>query len=112
MGLQAAVRALISDKAFAGGAVAIEIFDMASGQILAAVNEHMPLNPASNAKLYTAGAALAKLHGDHQYFTSVTGEMRGEDATSLALHGYGDPSLTSSHLWGMVQDLKASGLRR
>jgi D-alanyl-D-alanine carboxypeptidase len=47
--LDAAVRALVNDRA---------LKDAQSG-------EHNVLNPASTAKIYTAAAALAILHGSH-----------------------------------------------
>jgi D-alanyl-D-alanine carboxypeptidase/D-alanyl-D-alanine-endopeptidase (penicillin-binding protein 4) len=91
----------------------IAIIDVDSGRLLAAVNEHLALNPASNAKLYTAGAALAILRGEHRYETTLSGKLDGEAvAGSLALRGYGDPSLTTSDLWALVQEVKGYGVRR
>ncbi|MDP9002793.1 MAG: D-alanyl-D-alanine carboxypeptidase, partial [Myxococcota bacterium] len=96
-----------------GGAVGIAILDVDSGRMLAAVNEHLALNPASNAKLYTAGAALATLHGEHRYETTLTGKLEGDAvAGPLAIRGYGDPSLTTADLGSMVEELKGFGVRR
>jgi D-alanyl-D-alanine carboxypeptidase/D-alanyl-D-alanine-endopeptidase (penicillin-binding protein 4) len=92
--------------------VGVAILDVDSGRYLAVQNEHLPLNPASNAKLYTAGAALALLHGDHRYETSLSGTVKGSAASSVVLRGHGDPSLGSEDLWAMVQDLRAHGVRR
>jgi D-alanyl-D-alanine carboxypeptidase/D-alanyl-D-alanine-endopeptidase (penicillin-binding protein 4) len=110
--LDAAVRAIASDRALAGASVGIAILDVESGRILAAVNEHTALNPASNAKLYTAGAALATLHGEHRYETTLSGKLEGENVSMLTIRGYGDPSLTTADLWDMAQDLKAYGISR
>ena len=76
--VDAAVRAIASDRSLEGASVGIAILDVDSGRLLAAVNEHLSLNPASNAKLYTAGAALATLHGNHRYETTLSGKLEGE----------------------------------
>src|SRR4029077_3565841 len=69
--------------------------------------------PASNAKLYTAACALATLHGDHRYETTLSGRIKGSVvAGSLVLRGYGDPSLRSADLWELAQDLKGRGIRK
>jgi D-alanyl-D-alanine carboxypeptidase/D-alanyl-D-alanine-endopeptidase (penicillin-binding protein 4) len=114
--LDAAVRAMASDRVLEGASVGIAILDVDSGRMLAAANEHLALNPASNAKLYTAGAALATLHGEHRYETTLSGNLGGEPGGSgvsgLALRGYGDPSLATEDLWSLVQQLKEYGVSR
>jgi D-alanyl-D-alanine carboxypeptidase/D-alanyl-D-alanine-endopeptidase (penicillin-binding protein 4) len=110
--LDAAVRAIASDRALEGATVGIAILDVDTGRMLAAVNEHTAVNPASNAKLYTAGAALATLHGEHRYETTLSGSLDGESVSRLALRGYGDPSLATEDLWSLVQGLKEYGVTR
>ncbi len=111
--LDAAARAMASDRALDGAQVGIAVLDVDSGRLLAAVNEHLALNPASNAKLYTAAAALATLHGEHRYETTLTGRLDGDAVGGpIAIRGYGDPSLTTADLWDMVQDLKGFGVKR
>jgi D-alanyl-D-alanine carboxypeptidase/D-alanyl-D-alanine-endopeptidase (penicillin-binding protein 4) len=111
--LEAAAHAIASDRALEGGAIGIAVLDVDSGRMLASVNEHLALNPASNAKLYTAAAALATLHGEHRYETTLTGRLDGDAvAGPLAIRGFGDPSLSTADLWDMVQDLKGFGVKR
>ena len=111
--LDAAVHAIASDRALEGGAVGIAVLDVDSGRLLASVNEHLALNPASNAKLYTAAAALATLHGEHRYETTLTGKLDGEAVSGpLSIRGFGDPSLTTADLWAMVQEVKGFGVKR
>jgi serine-type D-Ala-D-Ala carboxypeptidase/endopeptidase (penicillin-binding protein 4) len=110
--LDAAVHAIAADRALGGATVGIAILDVDSGRMLAAVNEHAPVNPASNAKLYTAGAALATLHGEHRYETTLSGKLEGDSVSTLALRGYGDPSLTTADLWSLVAGLKEYGVAR
>jgi serine-type D-Ala-D-Ala carboxypeptidase/endopeptidase (penicillin-binding protein 4) len=110
--LQAA-SATAASGSLSGASVGIAIVDVDSGRWLAAVNEHLALNPASNAKLYTAGAALAILRGEHRYETTLSGKVEGERVSgSLAIRGFGDPSLKTSDLWAMVLELKAYGVKR
>ncbi len=111
--LDAAARAIASDRVLEGAQVGIAVLEVDSGKLLAAVNEHVPLNPASNAKLYTAAAALATLHGEHRYETTLTGRLDGDAVNgSLAIRGFGDPSLSTADLWDMVQELKGFGVKR
>ena len=111
--LEAALLAITGDHTFKGAAIGIAILDVDTGHYLAASNEHEPLNPASNAKLYTAAAALATLHGDHRYETTLSGKTKGSAVTGpLVLRGHGDPSLRSSDLWELVQELHARGIKR
>ncbi|MBK6693112.1 MAG: D-alanyl-D-alanine carboxypeptidase [Myxococcales bacterium] len=105
--IEAAVRALVSDRAFKDAKVGISIVDVESGRVLAASGEHVPLNPASNAKVYTAAAALATLRGDFRYETTLSGVLKsGEVTGALVLRGSGDPSLQTSDLVRMVDDLR------
>ena len=110
--LDAAVRALTGDSAWKDADVSVAILDVASGKMLASYNEHRALNPASNAKLYTAAAALAILHGDHRYETSLSGVVKGTSVSSVTLRGYGDPSLSSEDLAAMANELRERGVRR
>jgi D-alanyl-D-alanine carboxypeptidase/D-alanyl-D-alanine-endopeptidase (penicillin-binding protein 4) len=92
--------------------IAVAVLDVDTGRYLAVHNEHLPLNPASNAKLYTAGAALALLHGDHRYETSLNGTLKDTSVGSVVLRGHGDPSLATEDLFGMVQEMRAHGIRK
>jgi len=110
--LDAAVRALVRDHTLKDAQIGIVLMDAESGAILAQHGEHTVLNPASNAKLYTAAAALGLLHGSHRYQTTISGTIKGGGLSGLVLRGHGDPSLRSQDLWAMVQELKAHGARR
>lgn len=111
--IEAAVHVLATDRHLADGLVGVEVVDVASGRILAARGEHQLLNPASNAKIYTAAAALALLHEQHRYQTTLSGTAKNEAVTGpLVLRGHGDPSLTTADLWSMARALRTSGIRR
>ena len=107
--LETAVRAAANIK---DAVVSIVVMDAETGVVLAQTGEHTVVNPASNAKLYTAAAALAILHGSHRYQTTLSGTIKANTASGLVLRGHGDPSLRTDDLWAMVQELKAHGGKR
>ncbi len=107
-----AVDALARTVAHYGGQVGVAIVDVDSGEVLAAHDEHRPLNPASNAKLFTAAAALAKLGPGHRFETALYGQVKGDRVGALVLRGHGDPSLATRDLWDMAHDLREAGVRR
>lgn len=110
--LEAAVRALVHDRALKDAQVGVVVMDADSGEVLAQSGEHTVLNPASNAKLYTAAAALALLKGSHRYQTTLSGSVKNGGVTGLVLRGHGDPSLRSHDLWQLAVELKAHGVKR
>jgi len=110
--LKEAVASLTHTIAEYGGHLGVAVVDIQSGELVAAQNDRRPLNPASNAKLFTAAAALSLLHGNYRFETGLYGEPKGSSVTKLVLRGQGDPSLTTRDLWEMVQDLKDKGIRR
>jgi D-alanyl-D-alanine carboxypeptidase/D-alanyl-D-alanine-endopeptidase (penicillin-binding protein 4) len=94
-----------------GATVGVSIVEVATGRVLAARDADAPKNPASNAKLATAVAALRLLGGDRRLHTGLYGEVRGGDVEELVLRGQGDPSLTSADLAGLARDLARAGAR-
>jgi serine-type D-Ala-D-Ala carboxypeptidase/endopeptidase (penicillin-binding protein 4) len=110
--IEAAVRALVRDRALKDAQIGVVVMDADTGSILAQSGEHTVLNPASNAKLYTAGASLALLKATHRYQTTLSGSVKAGAVANLTLRGHGDPSLRSRDLWQMGLELKAHGVRR
>lgn len=111
-GIDAAVRALVATHALEGAVIGVAVMDVDSGKMLATHNEHVALNPASNAKLYTASAALAILHAEHRYETSLSGKVSEGAVGGVTLRGYGDPSLSGDDLAAMAADLRELGVHR
>jgi serine-type D-Ala-D-Ala carboxypeptidase/endopeptidase (penicillin-binding protein 4) len=95
-----------------GGVAGVSIIDLGTGATLAALNEHKPCNPASNAKLLTAAAALRALGPGHRFSTGLYGKLDGDRVPELVLRGQGDPSLEASHLWAMARELVTAGVRK
>jgi D-alanyl-D-alanine carboxypeptidase/D-alanyl-D-alanine-endopeptidase (penicillin-binding protein 4) len=109
--IEAAVRALVHDRSLKDAQIGVVVMDAENGNVLAQSGEHVVLNPASNAKLYTAAAALSLLHGSHRYQTTLSGNVKNGGVSGLVLRGHGDPSLRSRDLWQLVLELKAHGVR-
>jgi D-alanyl-D-alanine carboxypeptidase/D-alanyl-D-alanine-endopeptidase (penicillin-binding protein 4) len=97
---------------FASSAIAV---DLADGRTLFARNPDLPLAPASNEKLTVTFAALSTLGPDYTFETQVvsTGHQVGSTwIGNVYLKGYGDPTLTSDELEGLVQQLQTNGIDR
>ncbi len=107
-----ALRRFAAAPALKDAQVGIVVMDAESGEVLGQVGEHLALNPASNAKLYTAAAALALLRASYRYQTTVTGTVQASTVAELTLHGQGDPSLRTEDFVSIAQELKSRGIRR
>jgi serine-type D-Ala-D-Ala carboxypeptidase/endopeptidase (penicillin-binding protein 4) len=70
------------------------------------------LVPASNNKVFTTAAALAKLGARYQLRTPVTGNTNGSELATLRVIGQGDPSFSTSHLRSLTKQLKDRGVRK
>ena len=110
--IAAAMNKLAADVKGWGGTVGVSVIDVSSGATLAASSDHAPLNPASNAKLATAAAAIRLLGPQHRFLTGLYGKINGDTVDELVLRGDGDPSLATRDLWIMAADLRAAGVRR
>ena len=108
--LEAAVRALVADRSLKSAQIGIVVMDCETGNVLAQSGEHTVLNPASNAKLYTAAAALAILHGSHKYQTTLSGTIEDGGAKGLTLRGHGDPAAVGRIVSVTVFPLRATAL--
>lgn len=109
--VRAAVARLVSDVRGWGGAVGVQIVDLDTGAVVASFAEHAAFNPASNAKLATAAAALHTLGAQHRFVTGLYGKVAGDTVDELVLRGDGDPTLRTVDLSAMAVALRASGVR-
>ncbi len=109
--IEAAMSKLAADVKGWGGVVGVSVIDVSSGAVIAASSEHAPLNPASNAKLATAAAAIRLLGPQHRFLTGLYGKIHGEGVDELVIRGDGDPSLSTRDLWVMAAELRAAGVR-
>ena len=110
--IDAAMKKLAADVKGWGGTLGVSVIDVSSGATLAASSDHALLNPASNAKLATAAAAIRLLGPQHRFLTGLYGKINGDTVDELVLRGDGDPSLATRDLWIMAAELRAAGVRR
>lgn len=110
--IDAAIRKLAADVKRWGGTVGVAVIDVTTGKAIATFEEHTAFNPASNAKLATAAAAIRILGPQHRFLTGLYGKISGDGVEELVLRGDGDPSLETRDLWAMASDLRAAGVRR
>ncbi|NUP89977.1 MAG: D-alanyl-D-alanine carboxypeptidase/D-alanyl-D-alanine-endopeptidase [Candidatus Sumerlaeia bacterium] len=87
-------------------AVAAQVIDAETGEVLFERNPDMLFVPASNMKLYTSACALATFGADHRFETTVLldgeaggGGLRGD----LVLRGGGDSTLRADDLRGLAR---------
>ena len=107
-----AIQKLAADVQRWGGSVGVSVIDLRTGETLAALADHQAYNPASNAKLATAAAALRVLGAQHRFLTGLYGAIEADGVDDLVLRGDGDPSLRTADLWAMAAELRAAGVRR
>jgi serine-type D-Ala-D-Ala carboxypeptidase/endopeptidase (penicillin-binding protein 4) len=96
----------------ASGVVAV---DLQSGHVLFARNADQSLEPASNEKLTVTFAALKELGAAYRFRTEVLGRGHQDGTTwvgDIFLKGFGDPTLTSSGLDRLAEQLEQLGITK
>lgn len=110
-----------SPRPLGAGKISVIVVDHDSGRSLYAREARAQLNVASNVKLVTAAAALSALGPEYRFRTMLYGPQRtsgrylepgGELIGNLNLRGTGDPTLTTSALGDLANQLWALGIRR
>ncbi len=121
--LKAAIDEVFKTAAYNGARVGAKVVSLDDGSTLYERNADDLLNPASNVKLFSSAAALARLGSDYRFTTDflvdkgarerggnvlgAAGEVRG----NLYVVGRGDPTITTEVLYGLALQLRYHGLR-
>lgn len=100
----------------------VEVYDATADRMLFSENAHKHFIPASNEKLLTTTAAMARLGPDFRYRTAVMAlgpSADGARARALLVRGRGDPTLSKrfhpeelAALDSIADSLYVAGLRR
>jgi len=95
--------------------VSFELRSLDDGEVVFSHHPDDLLNPASNAKLFTAAVALVKLGPEYRFETEFLADSdysatQGK-AKVLYVRGKGDPSITTERLYNIVSELWHSGVR-
>src|SRR5262249_52450364 len=110
--LDEAIQRLAANVQRWGGTVGVHVVDVGTGRTIATLDADKAFNPASNAKLATAAAALRILGAQHRFLTGLYGRIDTDSIDELVLRGDGDPSLRTPALWAMAFELRGAGVRR
>jgi D-alanyl-D-alanine carboxypeptidase/D-alanyl-D-alanine-endopeptidase (penicillin-binding protein 4) len=112
--LAAGLHAILAASPIDASRAGIYVADVETGQPVFAKDPDALLNPASNVKLVTTAAALARLGPDFRFDTELYVESGGggDSTRTLYVKGKGDPSLVTERLWAIAGDLYHLGIRR
>jgi D-alanyl-D-alanine carboxypeptidase/D-alanyl-D-alanine-endopeptidase (penicillin-binding protein 4) len=123
--LKSQIDAVLGAPNLAKAKIGVLVADVESGKSLYARNEKTLLNVASNVKIVTSAAALALLGPEYRFRTVVYAlaptmgpasalpwNKNGELVGDLYLRGFGDPTLDTADLSGLVSELATAGLRK
>lgn len=93
------------------GSVYAAVVDLESDKWLLRADADTPVNPASNAKVLTAAAALELLGPAYTFETQLFGHISSAGVCQrLVLKGGGAPDLTTADLFRLVRVAKGQGL--
>ncbi len=95
------------------GKVHAALVDLQSDKWLLRSRSTEAVNPASNAKLVTAAAALELLGPAHSFQTEIFGRIeKNGSCERLVVRGGGAPDLTTADFWRLIRVAKGKGLRQ
>lgn len=114
-GLEPTLDAIVGGSPIAGSRAGLVALDVETGAVKYARDADVLLNPASNVKLFTTAAALARLGPEYRFSTEFLVDPASAGAASvktLYVRGRGDPSIVTERLWAMAGDLAHLGVKR
>lgn len=113
--LAAVIRQAVERRCSRPDRLSVVVRSLTAGETLFAHHPSQMRIPASNQKLATTAAALARLGPDYTFPTDVyaDGPVRGGILEgNLYLKGYGDPFLVQERVRELAHELRLLGLRR
>ncbi|OGL64341.1 MAG: D-alanyl-D-alanine carboxypeptidase/D-alanyl-D-alanine-endopeptidase [Candidatus Tectomicrobia bacterium RIFCSPLOWO2_12_FULL_69_37] len=113
--LEAAIRQAVGKWCARPGSLSVAVRSLTAGETLFSHHPRVKRIPASNQKLATTAAALARLGPDYTFPTDVYagGPVRGGVLEgNLYLKGYGDPFLVQERVRELAHELRLLGVRR
>ena len=97
---------------FRDARLGLQLVSLDDGSVVFSKDADALMNPASNVKLVTAAAALARLGPEYRFDTEFLVEPGpSERVKTLWVRGKGDPSITTERLHAMASELSHLGLR-
>jgi D-alanyl-D-alanine carboxypeptidase/D-alanyl-D-alanine-endopeptidase (penicillin-binding protein 4) len=105
---------LLKNDFFNSTTIAVDVYDLTSGEYLYRENESKLLNPASNMKLLTSAAGLIFLGPKYNFITSLryTGDIVNHTLLGdLYVVGGFDPDFKTADLNKFITDIKKIGIK-
>jgi D-alanyl-D-alanine carboxypeptidase/D-alanyl-D-alanine-endopeptidase (penicillin-binding protein 4) len=97
---------------FRDARLGVQLVSLDDGSVVFSKDADALMNPASNVKLVTAAAALARLGPEYRFETEFFVEPGpGDRVKTLWVRGKGDPSITTERLHAIASELSHLGLR-
>src|SRR5512141_579681 len=111
--LQQAIDEIVARTPLRAARASILVSSLDSGQALYARDADALLNPASNVKLFTSAAALARLGPEFRFETEVLADATPSSGAvrTLYVRGKGDPSFVTERLWALAAEIEHRGVR-
>jgi D-alanyl-D-alanine carboxypeptidase/D-alanyl-D-alanine-endopeptidase (penicillin-binding protein 4) len=111
--LRKAMESVLEKSTLKNARVTVQVRSLDDGSVVFSRDPDELLNPASNVKLYTAAAALARLGPEYRFETEflVDPDFKDGKAKTLYIRGRGDPTITTERLYGIVSELVHAGLK-
>jgi D-alanyl-D-alanine carboxypeptidase/D-alanyl-D-alanine-endopeptidase (penicillin-binding protein 4) len=110
--VRAALDRCAEDLSKVGGKLGADVVAVSDAKEIASRDALTPMNPASNAKIPTAIAALTVLGPERRFVTGLYGKIESGRVARLVLRGTGDPGLETDHLAGLGRDLEVLGVKK
>jgi D-alanyl-D-alanine carboxypeptidase/D-alanyl-D-alanine-endopeptidase (penicillin-binding protein 4) len=113
--LREQLESILHDKVLAHTRVGVIAEQLSDEDVLFSRNADQRFNPASNTKILTTAAAIARLGGDWRYPTALYGpapDVDGVVTGDVVLRGSSDPSLGAGDLADLAQKLAELGVTR
>jgi len=107
--------ALIPQSARGNGKLGVYVKSLGDDRVIFQYNENKNFIPASNNKVISSYAALSLLGKNYRFKTEFYSGGEINDGTvfgGLFIKAYGDPSLTTEDLIGIVLKMKSMGIKR
>ncbi len=105
---------ILKDEFFNTTTIALDVYDLTTGEYIYKVNEHRLLNPASNMKLLTSAAGLIFLGPGYNFVTSLqyVGEILNNTLYGdLYVVGGFDPLFNTADLDKFLRDMRKAGVK-
>src|SRR5215813_10051264 len=98
---------------FRDARLGVQLVSLDDGSVVFSKDADALMNPASNVKLVTAAAALARLGPEYRFDTEFLAEPGAvpDRPRTLWIRGKGDPSITTERLHAIASELQHLGVR-